>query len=174
MAESREALIGPIQFMTVLLHTPSWEGRVADEFLKLEANGLITILDVAIVSRVSEEEFELIDIDSELLPGRPLLGALIGGLVGLGAAGEEGMEVGAEIGLEDGIELVDSEELFDEMAEEIPVGGVAAVVAFEQTWARSLMGAIRESGGEILGDEIIHAEDLIDAGIELGDALFGA
>jgi uncharacterized membrane protein len=174
MAESREALIGPIQFMTVLLHTPSWEGRVADEFLKLEANGLITILDVAIVSRVSEEEFELIDIDSELLPGRPLLGALIGGLVGLGAAGEEGMEVGAEIGLEDGIELVDSEELFDEMAEEIPVGGVAAVVAFEQTWSRSLMGAIRDSGGEILGDEIIHAEDLIDAGIELGDALFGA
>jgi hypothetical protein len=174
MAESREALIGPIQFMTVLLHTPSWEGRVADEFLKLEANGLITILDVAIVSRVSEEEFELIDIDSELLPGRPLLGALICGLVGLGAAGEEGMEIGAEIGLEDGIELVDSEELFDEMAEEIPVGGVAAVVAFEQTWARSLMGAIRESGGEILGDEIIHAEDLIDAGIELGDALFGA
>src|SRR5215218_6380909 len=173
VAENRDALIGPIQFMTVLLHTPSWEGRVADEFFKLEEDGLITIIDVAIVSRTSEDEFDLIDVDSELLPGRPLLGAVIGGLVGLGAAGEEGMEIGAEIGMEEGIELVDSEELFDEMADEIPIGAVAAVVAFEQTWARGLLGAIRDSGGEILADEIVHAEDLIDAGIELGDALFG-
>lgn len=174
MSDPQETLIGPIQFMTVLLHTPIWDGAIADAFLKLEDDGLITIVDVAIVGRASDEEFELIDIDSELLPGRPLLGALIGGLVGLGAAGEEGMEIGAEIGAEDGIELADSEELFDEMADEIPVGGVAAVVAFEQTWARGLLGAIRASGGEILADEIVHAEDLIDAGIELGDALFGA
>ncbi len=173
VAENQEVLIGPIQFMTVLLHTPSWEGRIADEFLKLEEAGLITIIDVAIVARQSEEEFDLIDIDSELLPGRPLLGALIGGLVGLGADGEAGMEAGAEIGMEEGVELVDSEELFDEMADEIPIGGMAAVVAFEQTWARGLMGAIRESSGEILSDEIVHAEDLIEAGIELGDALFG-
>jgi uncharacterized membrane protein len=173
VSEPQATLIGPIQFMTVLLHTPAWDGSVADAFLKLDDEGLITLIDVAIVGRVSEEEFELIDVESELLPGRPLLGAVIGGLVGLGAAGDEGMEIGAEIGAEDGIELADSEELFDEMAEEIPVGGVAAVVAFEQTWTRGLLGAIRASGGEILADEIVHAEDLIDAGIELGDALFG-
>lgn len=173
MAENRDALIGPIQFMTVLLHTPSWEGRIAEEFLKLEDAGLITIIDVAIVSRTSEDEFDLIDVDSEVLPGRPLLGAVIGGLVGFGAAGEDGVELGAEIGMDEGIELVDSEELFDEMADDIPVGGAAAVVAFEQTWARGLMGAIRGNGGQILADEIIHAEDLIDAGIALGDALFG-
>lgn len=173
MADNQEALIGPIQFMTVLLHAPKWEGQIADAFLSLEENGLISIIDVAIVSRNGEDDFDLIDIDSELLPGRPLLGAVIGGLVGLGAAGEEGAEVGAEIGMEDGIELADSEELFDELADEIPVGGAAAVIAFEQTWARALMGAIRDNGGEILADEIVHAEDLIDAGIELGDALFG-
>ena len=171
MSDNQDVLIGPIQFMTVLLHTPTWDGSVADAFLGLEDKGVITLIDVAIVSRPTEEDFELIDIDTELLPGRPLLGSLIGGLIGLGAAGEEGMEIGAEIGAEDGIELAESEELFDEMADEIPVGGVAAVVAFEQTWARGLMGAIRASGGEILADEIVHAEDLIDAGIELGDAL---
>ena len=173
MSDSQEVLIGPIQFMTVLLHTPAWDGSVADAFLGLEEKGLITLIDVAIVGRPSEDEFELIDIDSEVLPGRPLLGTVIGGLIGLGAAGEEGMIAGAEIGAEEGVDLIDSEELFDEMAEDIPVGGVAAVVAFEQTWARGLMGAIRASGGEILSDEVVHAEDLIDAGIELGDALFG-
>jgi hypothetical protein len=173
MAENDEVLIGPVQFMTVLLHAPTWEGKIADEFLKLEDDGRITIIDVAIVARNGADDFDLIDIDSELLPGRPLLGALIGGLVGLGAAGEEGAEAGAEIGMEDGIELADSEELFDELAEDIPIGGAAAVIAFEQTWARGLMGAIRANGGEILADEIVHAEDLIEAGIELGDALFG-
>lgn len=173
MSDSQDVLLGPIQFMTVLLHTPSWDGTVADAFLGLEEKGLITILDVAIVGRASEDEFELIDIDSEVLPGRPLLGAVIGGLIGLGADGEEGMIAGAEAGLEDGADLIDSEELFDEMADEIPVGGVAAVVAFEQTWARGLLGAIRAGGGEILADEVVHAEDLIDAGIELGDAFYG-
>ncbi|MCA9860247.1 MAG: hypothetical protein KC438_11020, partial [Thermomicrobiales bacterium] len=119
MAENRDALIGPIQFMTVLLHAPSWDGQVADQFLKLEEGGFITIIDVAIVARNTEEEFELIDIDTELLPGRPLLGTLVGGLIGLGAAGEIGAEVGAELGEEAGVDLVDSEELFDEIAEEI-------------------------------------------------------
>ncbi len=174
MSDTQPALIGPVQFMTVLLHAPAWDGSIADAFLSLEDQGLITIIDVAIVNRPTEEEFELIDIDSEILPGRPLLGGLIGAMIGLGAGGEEGMEIGAEIGAEEGIELVDSEDLFDEMADDIPVGGAAAVIAFEQTWARGLLGAIRDSGGEILSDEIIHAEDLIDAGIELGDALFGA
>ena len=173
MTDSQQALIGPVQFMTVLLHTPAWDGSIANAFLSLEDQGLITIIDAAIVNRPTEDEFELIDIDSELLPGRPLLGALIGGLIGLGAVGADGMELGAEMGAEEEIELADSEELFDEMADDIPVGGAAIVVAFEQTWARGLLGAIRESGGEILADEIVHAEDLIDAGIELGDALFG-
>ena len=89
MIDSQESLIGPIQFMTVLLQTPAWDGSVADAFLKLDEQGLITIIDVAIVARASEDEFNLIDVDSELLPGRPLLGAVIGGLVGLGAAGRE-------------------------------------------------------------------------------------
>lgn len=172
VSENQKSLIGPVQFMTVLLHTPTWDGSIADAFLTLEDQGLITIIDAAIVSRPGEDEFDLIDIDSEVLPGRPLLGMVIGGLIGLGAAGEEGMEVGAELGSEEEIELADSEELFDEMADDIPVGGAAAVIAFEQTWARGLLGAIRASGGEILADEIVHAEDLIDAGIELGDALF--
>lgn len=171
MAETAPVLIGPVQFMTVLLHSPSWDGKIAGEFLKLEDDGLITIIDVAIVARNGEDDFDLIDIDSELLPGRPLLGGLVGGLIGLGAAGAEGAEIGAEIGMEDGIELVESEDLFDELADDIPIGGAAMVVAFEQTWARTLMGAIRDNGGEILADEVVHAEDLIDAGIALGEAL---
>lgn len=171
MTETRPALIGPIQFMTVLLHQPTFEGSIADEFFRLDSEGVITLIDIAIVARTAEDEFDLIDLDAEILPGRPLLGAVVGSLIGFGAAGEAGAEIGAEIGLDEGIELTDSEDVYEEWGDDIPVGGVAAVIAFEQTWARTLLGAIRDNGGEILGDDIIHAEDLIDAGIELGDAL---
>ena len=106
MAENQDALIGPIQFMTVLLHTPSWEGRVADEFLRLEEAGLITIIDVAIVARQSEEEFDLIDVDSELLPGRPLLGALIGGPPGAGIGYLIGLGLGSAGGAVAGVKAV--------------------------------------------------------------------
>lgn len=173
MVESRDALLGPVQFITVLLHEPTWEGRIADQLVALEEGGIITIIDAAMVVRESEEDYQLVDIDTEIVPGRKLLGTLVGGLLGLGMAGKEGAMEGAIAGAAEGIELVDSEELFEELADAMPIGGVAAVVAMEQTWARGLMGAIRDSGGEILGDEIIHAEDLIDLGYDVGTLLYG-
>jgi hypothetical protein len=173
VSESGKVPIGPIQFLTVMLHTPALDGRILDELVALDESDVITIIDLAIVTRDSEEDFRAIDIDRELLPGRPLLGMVVGGLLGLGAAGEEGAIAGAELGAEAGIDAVSSDDLLDELAEDIPVGGIAAVIAFEQSWARSLMGAIRDSGGEIIGDDILHAEDLIGAGIELDEALAG-
>ncbi len=173
MTENRDALMGPVQFITVLLHEPTWEGRIADQLVALEEGGIITIIDAAMVIRESDEDYQLVDIDAEFVPGRKLLGTLVGGLLGLGMAGEEGAIEGALTGAAEGIDLVDSDELFEDLAEAMPIGGVAAVVALEQTWARGLMGAIRDSGGEILGDEIIHAEDLIDIGYDLGTMLYG-
>jgi hypothetical protein len=171
VVENRDALFGPVQFMTFKLNTPAFDGRIIDELIALEGRDIITIIDAAILVRESEDDYQAIDIDAAVLPGHPLLGMVVGGLLGLGAAGEEGAAAGAELGAEAGIDPVSSEDLFDELADDIPVGGVAAVVAFEQTWARGIMGAIRDSGGEILGDDILHAEDLIDAGIALGEAL---
>ena len=171
VGENRDALFGPVQFMTFQLNSPTFDGRIVDELIALEDRDIITIIDAAIVLRESEDDYRAIDIDAGVLPGHPLLGMVVGGLLGLGAAGEEGATAGAELGAEAGIDPVSSDELFDELADDIPIGGVAAVVAFEQTWARGIMGAIRDSGGQILGDDILHAEDLIEAGIALGEAL---
>jgi uncharacterized membrane protein len=171
MPNDRDALIGPVQIVSVMLHEPTWDGRIADQLVKLEEAGIITIIDAALVVRESEDEFTTLDVDTEIIPGRPLLGAVVGALLGLGAAGEEGAVEGALLGAEEGFDPVDSDDLML-FAEELPIGGAAAVVVFEQTWARPLMGAIRDSGGEILSDDVFHAEDVIDAGIDIGAMLF--
>ncbi len=166
MTDTVPTILGPVQILAVLLETPALDGRILDEITALEASGAVVLIDAAIVIRESEDEVTSIDIDTELLPGRPLLGAVVGGLLGLGAAGEEGAVVGAELGAEVGIDLVDSDDLLD-LVEELPIGSAAAIAVFEQTWARKLMGAIRDSGGIILSDDILHAEDLVELGFDV-------
>jgi hypothetical protein len=167
MTETTPTLLGPVQILAVLLDEPKLDGRIIDEIGRLEASGTIVLIDAAVVVRESEDEFTAIDVDTELLPGRPLMGMVVGALLGLGAAGAEGAAAGAEAGAEAGIDFVASEDLM-EFAEALPIGAAAGVAVFEQTWARTLMGAIRDSAGTILADDIIHAEDLVDLGIDLG------
>jgi hypothetical protein len=166
MAETQPTLLGPVQILSVLLEEPTFDGRILDAITALEDSGTILLIDAAIVVRESEDDFTTIDVDTELLPGRPLLGMVVGGLLGLGAAGEEGAAAGAELGAESGIDLVDADDLF-EFADALPIGSVAAVAVFEQTWARTLMGAIRDSAGIIISDDVVHAEDLVELGFDL-------
>jgi hypothetical protein len=166
MADTQPTLLGPVQIMAVLLEEPTFDGRILEAITALEERGTILLIDAAVLVRESEDEFTAIDIDTELLPGRPLLGLVVGGLLGLGADGEEGAVAGAELGAESGIDLVDTEDLL-EFAEAMPIGSAAAVAVFEQTWARTLMGAIRDSAGIIISDEIVHAEDLVELGFDL-------
>ena len=152
--------------MAVILQEPKFDGRILDQISDLEDAGVITLIDAAVVVRESENSYSSIDIDVEIFEGRPLLGAIVGGLIGLGAAGEEGAAFGVEGGAAAGIDPVESEDLL-ELAEQLPIGSAAAIVVFEQTWARSLMATIRDSSGIIIADEVLHAEDLIELGIEL-------
>lgn len=167
MARDVMPLIGPAQVIAVVLHEPKFDGRILDELTALEDAGVVTLIDAAIVVRESEDAFSSVDIDVELFEGRPLLGALVGSLIGFGAAGEAGAAVGMEAGATVGLDPITSSDLHV-LAEELPVGGAAAIVVLEQTWARGLMGAIRDSAGVIISDEVLHAEDFIELGIELG------
>jgi len=92
--------------------------------------------------------------------------AAVGALIGLGAAGEEGMAAGAEAGAE---AMADGE-VFDEenvwyAADAIPNGTAAAAALLEHRWAIPLRGTILRAGGYVLADEWIHAKDLIAVGL---------
>jgi hypothetical protein len=95
------------------------------------------------------------------------VGALVGGLIGLGAAGEEGFELGAERGAEAVAERggVFSEEEAWDVLEEIPPGSAGLLVLLEHRWAIGLRDAIARAGGFRLASEFISPLDLVAIGL---------
>jgi hypothetical protein len=93
-------------------------------------------------------------------------GAIVGGLIGLGAEGEEGIEAGAAAGAEalEGGHVFDEDEVWY-VTDAIPNGSAAAVALIEHRWAIPLRDAIRRAGGVALADEWIHAKDLVAVGL---------
>ncbi len=92
---------------------------------------------------------------------------MAGALLGLGAAGEEGIEAGAVAGAEAmaGGQMYDAEDVWL-LADQIPPGMTAAIALLEHRWAVPLRGAITDNDGVILADEWIHPEDLVRYGAE--------
>jgi uncharacterized membrane protein len=93
-------------------------------------------------------------------------GALVGGLIGLGAAGQEGFEIGAERGAEAVAERggVFSEETAWDVLEEIPPD-TAGLLVLEHRWAIPLRDATARAGGFRLASEFISPLDLIAIGL---------
>ena len=97
------------------------------------------------------------------------LGAKIGALVGLGAAGEEGAEAlaeaGAEAAAEDGVNVFsDNEEVWDVLAD-IPNDTAAALLLIEHHWAVPLRDAIARANGFRIADGFISPFDLVALGL---------
>ena len=94
-------------------------------------------------------------------------GALVGALVGLGAAGEEGAQAGAERDAEVVEErggVFDEEKAWDVLAE-IPEDTAAALILLEHRWAIPLRDAIARPGGVRLASEFISPLDLVALGL---------
>jgi hypothetical protein len=94
-------------------------------------------------------------------------GALVGGLVGLGAAGDEGIEAGAALGAEVVAErggVFSEEEAWDVVAE-IPNDSAAMLILLEHRWAIPVRDAIARAGGVRLASEFISPLDLVGIGL---------
>jgi uncharacterized membrane protein len=107
------------------------------------------------------------------LDERMELGAVIGGLIGLGAAGEEGMEAGALAGamlVADEYEYGMDANAIASVAEDIPAGGAGLLLLIEHRWALGLKRAIRGAGGIVLAQDMLSPEALVAVGRALADA----
>jgi hypothetical protein len=98
---------------------------------------------------------------------RAAFGALVGGLIGLGAAGEEGFELGAERGAQAVADRggVFSEETAWDVLEEISADSAGLLVLLEHRWAIGLRDAIAWAGGFRLASEFISPLDLVAIGL---------
>jgi hypothetical protein len=160
---------GPLQIIAVAFpSTDKFEGRIAEELVKLSDAGIIRIVD-ALAVLVEDDEVDILrvsDLDQEQ---RDELGAQMGALIGLGADGIEGFiegaELGAEIAEEGGLGLVEA--IGADFVENLPDDSAALLLIIEHAWAVPLRAAIVDAGGILMANQWIGAQDLVLLGAAL-------
>jgi len=161
---------GPIQIFSFgFPDTEGFEGRIAEELVRLSDAGIIRIIDALSVIADGDEVdiLRVSDLDAEQ---REELGMEMGALVGLGMAGLEGVLAGAEAGAEivedGGLGIVEA--IGEQFIEELPDGAAGLLLIVEHAWAVPLRDAVVDAGGILLGNQWIGAQDLVALGTALG------
>ena len=158
-------MLGPVQMLILGFENPNFKGEALAELQKLRDADIIRVIDAMVVYKDADGNVAVLQ-DTDL-SGEEFgeVGAVIGGLIGLGMAGEEGLEAGAEAGAE----ALEGERIFDDedvwyAVDAIPPNTAAAIALFEHRWAIPFRDAIVRAGGFVLADEWIHAKDLVAVG----------
>jgi uncharacterized membrane protein len=158
--------IGPVQLLVLGFSHPDFQGGIRGELDRLRDNDLVRVIDALAVQKDADGNVTTLH-DSQLTGDQQAaFGALVGGLIGLGAAGEEGFEIGAERGAEAVAERggVFDEDAWDVLAE-IPEDSAAMLILLEHRWAIPLRDAIAQAGGFRLASEFISPLDLVALGL---------
>jgi uncharacterized membrane protein len=158
--------IGPVQLLVLGFKHPDFHGEIRGELDRLRDNDLVRVIDALAVHKDADGNVQRLHESQLSDDEQAAFGALVGGLIGLGAAGEEGFEVGAERGAEAVEERggVFDEEAWDVLAE-IPEDSAAALILLEHRWAIPLRDAIAKAGGTRLASEFISPLDLVALGL---------
>lgn len=160
---------GPVQILVVGFQETNFQGEVMDELKRLTDEGIVRLVDLAVVSKDTDGEVAAVELSGLSAEESAQLGALAGAMIGLGMDGEEGMEEGAIAGAEAAEDGFIGEEEVWSIADAIPMGTTAAVALIEHRWAIPLRGAIRRAGGVALADSWIHPEDLVAFGAAIAE-----
>jgi uncharacterized membrane protein len=158
--------IGPVQLLVLGFSHPDFHGEIREELNLLRDNDLVRVIDALAVRKDADGSVTTFHQSQLSDDQQAAFGALVGGLIGLGAAGEEGFEIGAERGAEAVAERggVFDEEAWDVLAE-IPEDSAALLVLLEHRWAIPLRDAIARAGGMRLASEFISPLDLVALGM---------
>jgi uncharacterized membrane protein len=152
--------------MVVLgFENPDFQGEILAELDRLRDNDMIRVIDSLIVYKDADGEVSVLTASNLSEEESAEFGGYVGALIGLGAAGEEGMELGAIVGAEaaeDGV--FDGDEVWD-VVDEIPENTAAALVLLDHQWAIPLRDAIGRAGGFRIADGFISPLDLVEIGL---------
>jgi hypothetical protein len=132
--------IGPVEYLIVAFPGNEFRGEIAPALADLVDAGTIRIIDIAFVGKDESGDvaaFELSDLDPEVREGLENLGATSGGLFN-----EEDLLAAAE--------ALDSD-------------SSAALLVWENVWAKPLAQAIRNAGGELYDYDRIPHEVVVAA-----------
>jgi uncharacterized membrane protein len=165
--EEANMAIGPVQLLVLGFQQPDFSGEIREELDRLRDNDLTRVIDALAVRKDADGNVEVLHESQLSADQQQAFGALVGGLIGLGAAGQEGFEVGAERGAEAVAErggVLDEDEAWDVLAE-IPPDTAGLLILLEHRWAIPLRDAIARAGGFRLASEFVSPLDLVALGL---------
>jgi hypothetical protein len=146
--------LGPVQLLVVRLDRPDSGGEVLAAFERLRQGDVVRLIDVLVVHKGDDGVVRRLQ-HSDLAAGQADgAGAVVGALIGLGAAHVEA----------EGDQLPGDEEFWS-LDEAIPDDSDAALALVEHRWAIGTRDAIRAAGGVAVADAWIHPADLVAAGL---------
>jgi uncharacterized membrane protein len=157
---------GPIHKLVVEFDSNRFKGEILPELDRLKDLGIIRVIDLIAVRKDGQGRLAVISASDLGLDEAREFGAMVGALIGLGAAGREGAAEGAIVGaraLEDG-HLFDAADA-PRLAALIPENSSIAIALLEHRWAIPLREAIQRAGGSVVDDAWLGAEDLIAIGL---------
>ncbi len=160
--------IGPVQLLVLGFDKPDFQGEIVDELERLREGDMVRVIDALVVHKDAEGKVAAVKGSQLSREESEEIGAVVGGLLGLGLEGEAGMEAGALAGAEAGAEGIDvfPEEEAGDVLGEIPNDAAAALVLLEHRWAIPLRDAIGRAGGFRIAESFISPLDLVAVGLE--------
>ncbi len=167
---------GPIQLL--VLAFPSLDklkGELINEIFSLSEKGLIRVVGLQAVLKDKNGRITSAAVTELPEEERIKLGAAIGALIGLGAAGTEGVLPGAQAGAESVAEKVAQREFglsqrqVKEIADELPNDTAAGFLLIEHIWAKKFKEIARAQDGVVLANGFIAPEAFVAIGALLAE-----
>ena len=162
----RSARFGPIQIWTFAFDGNRFKGEILPELDRLKEAEVIRVIDLLVIRKDAAGRVATLtasDLDWEEATS---FGAMIGGLIGMGFAGEEGAEIGEMAGA---LELADghlfSKRTRDELIEVLPPNSTSAIALVEHLWAKPLKAAIVRAGGIEVDNDWLKLDELVALGL---------
>jgi hypothetical protein len=137
---TKAADVGPVEYLIVAFPGNQFRGEIAPALADLVEAGTIRIIDIAFASKDENGDiaaFELSDLDPEVREGLEKLGATSGGLFN-----EEDLMAAGEV---------------------LDPNSSAALLVWENVWAKPVADAIREAGGELYDYDRVPHEVVVAA-----------
>ena len=134
--------IGPVDYAVIAFPGNKFRGEIAPAIADLVDDGTIRVIDVAFVGKNADGDavaMELMELDPDVQEGLDKAGVVVGG-------------------------LFNEDDLMD-IAADLPPETSAAVLVWENVWARKVTQAMRDAGGQLVTFERI-PHDIVQAARE--------
>jgi uncharacterized membrane protein len=147
------------------------KGELLKEISNLSKNGVVRVIGLTAIVKDANGNIQAAKITELSDEERIKLGAAVGALIGLGAAGMEGAKAGAQAGAERVAqkEFGLNKERIMRVAQDMPKGTAAGLLLVEHLWAKKFKEIALKQNGVVLAQGLIEPSALVALGSELAE-----